>query len=452
MLLSTILDVINELSSFVWGPMLLIPALFFTGVLLTVRLKGLQFRKLYESLYLALVVRKEEDGEGDISHFEALMTALSATVGTGNIVGVATAIGVGGPGALFWMWVTGLLGMATKYSEALLSVKYRSVDAQSNVCGGPMYYLRDGLANKKLGSFLGMTFALFGAIAAFGIGNLVQSNAVAQAVHGAFGVPNWISGVVIAVGAGLVILGGIRSIGRFTGVFVPVMIVAYLLATIVVLCMVADQIPAAFGLVFEHAFTGTAAAGGFAGATVWAAIRFGVARGIFSNESGLGSAGIAAAAAQTQEPVRQAMVSMTQTFIDTLVVCTGTGIAIVASGAWSSDKSGVDMTQLAFTETLGQPGAVIVAVCLSMFAFSTILGWCYYGEKCVGFLLGESSLKAYRLLFVFAAFYGTIEKLDVVWSISDVMNGLMALPNLVGLVLLSGVVVSETQRYFSKQR
>ena len=448
-------QVLSWISSFVWGPLFLVPLLLLTGLYLTVRLRGLQFRELWHSLWLALIVRKEHGAEGDISHFQALMTALAATVGTGNIVGVATAIAAGGPGALFWMWVTGLVGMATKYAEALLSVRYRTVDERGEQIGGPMYYLERGVGG-PVGKVLGVAFALFAAVAAFGIGNMVQSQAVADAVSnsaGTFGlqVPQGAVGFVVAVLAALVILGGIRSIGRFTGMFVPVMIVAYMGGATVILALNLDGIPGAVRLVFESAFTGTAATGGFLGAGVAAAIRFGVARGIFSNESGLGSAGIAAAAAQTREPVRQALVSMTQTFIDTLVVCSFTGLAIIATGAWSTGADGAGLTQTAFRTGLpGQWGGLIVAVSLSLFAFSTMLGWAYYGEKSLEYLLGVRSVTPYRLLFVTAIFLGSLGTIDFVWLLSDVLNGMMALPNLVGLVLLAGTIVQETRSYFQR--
>lgn len=441
---------LTTVSDLLWGPYVLIPLLLLTGLYLTIVLRGLQFTQLWGSLYLALVVRRDPDSEGDISHFQALMTALAATVGTGNIVGVATAIALGGPGALFWMWMTGLVGMATKYAEALLSVKYRIADSRGEQCGGPMYYLKRGLGHGRLGTFLGGAFALFAAIAAFGIGNMVQSNSISDALQTSFGVPVWLSGAVITVGAGAVILGGIRSIGRFTGFFVPVMIVGYCAAMLWLLILHVDRIPEAFRLIFSGAFSGTAATGGFVGAALAQAIRFGVARGIFSNESGLGSAGIAAAAAQTREPVRQAMVSMTQTFIDTIVVCTFTGLTIVASGAWSSGLNGAPLTQAAFREGLpGTWGGWLVAISLSMFAFSTILGWSYYGEKSAEYLFGERVVTPYRVLFVAAAFVGSMLKLDLVWTLADVMNAMMALPNLIGLLLLSGVVATETRRYFA---
>jgi AGCS family alanine or glycine:cation symporter len=450
---SSLTGLLQQVSGFVWGPYLLIPLLLFTGVYLTVRLAGVQFRKLWGSLWLALVVRKDPGTEGDISHFQALMTALAATVGTGNIVGVATAIAMGGPGALFWMWMTGLVGMATKYSEALLSVKYRVTDERGEQAGGPMYYLADGIPWRRFGRFLGFLFALFAAVAAFGIGNMVQSNSIADAVEHSFHVPMWITGLVVAFFAGLVILGGIKSIGRFTGIFVPFMIVAYMLAGTYILVVNAHELPAALALIVHSAFHPVAAVGGFAGVAVMQAMRFGVARGIFSNESGLGSAGIAAAAAQTREPVRQAMVSMTQTFIDTIVVCSFTGLAIITTGAWTSELNGANLTQAAFSHGLpGQWGGYVVAVCLAMFAFSTILGWCYYGEKSIEYLFGRWTVLPYRILFVVMVFVGAVRSLTFVWTLSDVMNGLMALPNLVGLLVLSGIIARETRSYFRREK
>ena len=445
------LTAIQRASDFVWGPFLLIPLLLLTGLYLTLRLRGLQFRKLWHSLYYALIVRREKGAEGDISHFQALMTALAATVGTGNIVGVATAIATGGPGALFWMWMTGLVGMATKYSEALLSVKYRTTDGRGDQCGGPMYYLANGIRTKWLGRGLGFFFAVFATVASFGIGNMVQSNSVADALHNSFGLQKSVTGVILAVAAGLVILGGIQSIGRFTGAFVPFMIGAYMLGSGLILIKFAGEIPAALALVFESAFSGTAAVGGFAGAAVRQAIRFGVARGIFSNESGLGSAGIAAAAAQTREPVRQALVSMTQTFIDTIVVCSFTGLTILVTGTWEQGLNGAPLTAAAFSHGLpGEWGGYIVTISLAMFAFSTMLGWSYYGEKSIEYLMGERAIVPYRVLFIFGIFFGALRSLDFVWTVSDVMNGLMALPNLVGLLLLSGVVARETSDYFKR--
>lgn len=446
-MLSQLQPLLQRTSDFVWGPFLLIPLLLLTGFYLTLRLRGVQFTKLWHSLWLALVVRREPEGEGDISHFQALMTALAATVGTGNIVGVATAIALGGPGALFWMWMTGLVGMATKFSEAVLSVKFRTVDERGEQAGGPMYYLSRGIPSKPLGKTLGALFALFASAAAFGIGNMVQSNSMADALRQSFGIPVLASGIVIALAAAAVILGGIKSIGRFTGFFVPFMLVTYMLATLVILLSHLPRIPEALQLVFAGAFSGTSATGGFVGAAVAQAIRFGVARGIFSNESGLGSAGIAAAAAQTRVPVRQALVSMTQTFIDTIVVCTMTGLTLIVTGAWSSGLNGAPLTQAAFEQGLGEWGGYIVTVGLVMFAFSTILGWSYYGERSIEYLFGSRVILPYRLVFIAATLFGAIRSLDFVWTLSDVMNGLMALPNLVGLLLLSGVVARETASY-----
>mgnify|MGYP001823206232 CR=1 FL=1 len=442
----------SSASDFIWGPNLLIPMLLGVGVFLSLRLRGLQFRQLGSALHLAFIVRHEGEGDGEISHFQALMTALAATVGTGNIVGVATAIAAGGPGALFWMWMTGLLGMATKYCEALLAVKYRVTDEAGEQAGGPMYYLSRGIRWRWLGRPLGGLFALFTALAAFGIGNMVQSNSLADAVNGAFGIPEWLTGLFVATGLALVVLGGVRSIGRVTGVLVPVMVSVYMIACGWVLIVHAAQVPAAVATIVSDAFTGTAAAGGFLGAGIAQVMRFGVARGIFSNESGLGSAGIAAAAAQTREPVRQALVSMTQTFIDTIVVCSFTGIAIVASGVWSSGMNGAALTQAAFASAFPTSiGYGIVAVCLALFAFSTILGWGYYGGQSVAYLIGHRAVVPYKLLFIGAAFAGSIYSLNFVWVFSDVMNGLMAIPNIIGLVLLSGVAAAETRQYLARQ-
>jgi AGCS family alanine or glycine:cation symporter len=445
-------DFLTRASDFIWGPACLIPLLLGAGLFLTVRLRGLQFRQLGSALYLAFIVRREDGGDGEISHFAALMTALAATVGTGNIVGVATAIAAGGPGALFWMWMTGLLGMATKYCEALLAVKYRVTDEAGEQAGGPMYYLSRGLSGSWMGAPLGMLFAVFTALAAFGIGNMVQSNSLADALQGAFGVPEWLTGAAVAAFLAVVVLGGVRSIGRVTSVLVPGMVLLYMTGCGWVLLSHMDAVPGAILTIIGDAFTGTAAAGGFLGAGVAQAMRFGVARGIFSNESGLGSAGIAAAAAQTKEPVRQALVSMTQTFIDTIVVCSFTGIAIVASGVWETGMNGALLTQAAFDTAMpANIGSSLVAVCLALFAFSTILGWGYYGGQCVSYLFGRRAVTPYKLAFIAAAFAGSVYSLSFVWVFSDVMNGLMALPNLVGLVMLSGVAVAETRRYLEVQ-
>ncbi len=441
---------LDSVSGFIWGPALLIPLLLLTGLYLTMVLRALQFHKLGYALWLALVKRREGGAVGDISHYQALSVALSATVGVGNIAGVATAIFLGGPGALLWMWVTGLVGMATKYSEAFLGVRFRRVDAAGEQSGGPQFYLSEGIPN-RFGSFLAIFFAIAAAIAAFGIGNMVQSNSVAAAVHAEFGVSTWITGLVLTVGAGIVILGGITWIGRFTALFVPFMIIAYILGATWVIAANIGALPGAIAMIFTDAFTGTAATGGFAGAGVAAAIRFGVARGIFSNESGLGTGGIAAAAAQTSSPVRQALVSMTQTFIDTLVVVSFTGLAIIVTGAWTSGETGAVLTRLAFTRGLpGDWGGIIVTLGVACFAFSTLLGWAYYGERNMDRLFGRAAVVPYRVAFVIAIFIGAVQELELVWTFADIMNGLMALPNLVGLLMLSGLIVRETREFFAQ--
>lgn len=432
---------VSTLSGWVWGPPMLI-LLVGTGVYLTIILKGLQFRALGHAF--KLVFDKDLKGHGDISHFAALTTALAATVGIGNIVGVATAITLGGPGAVFWMWVTGLVGMATKYAEALLAVRYRE-SGEKGMRGGPMYYLSKGAGLP----WLGWLFALFTVCAAFGIGNMTQANSAAAVLDEVFGLSDWFTGGILMLLTGLVLIGGIRSIGRFTSMLVPFMIVVYLSASLVVIVMNASEVPAAFGLIFWHAFNPIAAGGGFAGAAVAAAIRYGVARGVFSNESGLGSAPIAAAAARTADPVKQALVSMTQTFIDTLVVCTGTALVILTADVWREGVSAGILTSLSFAETLGDAGTIIVAVATALFAFSTLIGWSYYGEKAIEFLISEKAIIVFRIVFVAMVMVGATRELSFVWNFSDLMNGLMAIPNLIGILLLSGVVKQESQRYFA---
>ncbi len=435
-------SLIATLSGWVWGPPMLV-LLVGTGLYLTVILRGMQFRALPHAL--RLIWQKEYAGEGDISHFAALMTALAATVGIGNIVGVATAISVGGPGAVFWMWMTGLVGMATKYAEAVLAVKYRE-KGEHGMRGGPMYYLARG-ANLPT---LGWLFALFTALATFGIGNMAQANAVSTIFHSVFRVEPWLTGTVLMLLTGLVILGGIKSIARFTSLLVPFMIVGYVTTALVVLAMNAAEIPQALALIFRHAFTPAAASGGFAGASLAAAMRFGIARGVFSNESGLGSSPIAAAAARTRDPVKQALVSMTQTFIDTLVVCTMTALMILTSGAWLQGVAPGELTSVSCGETLGQPGVILVAVGTALFAFSTLIGWNYYGEKAMEYLLGPRAIAPYRVVFVCMVVVGAMMKLEFVWNFSDLMNGMMAIPNIIGLLLLAHVVKEETRRYFNR--
>lgn len=444
-----ILKILTEIRDQIWGIPLIV-LLVGTGIFLTYRLKGLQIRGLFYSLYLAFIKRKEDDQEkGDISHFQALMTALAATVGTGNIVGVAIAISTGGPGALFWMWITGIFGMATKYSEAVLAIKFREKDEFGTMSGGPMYYISKGLGWK----WLGVMFAVFASIAAFGIGNMVQSNSIAEAANGWIGIPNWVTGVILATFTAMVVLGGIKSIARVTQIIVPLMIIVYITGASIILIMNITAIPKIFVLIFESAFTPTAAFGGFLGATVMHTIRMGVSKGVFSNESGLGSAPIAAAAAKTPNPVKQALVSMTQTFIDTLVVCTMTGLVILSSGLWTSGHTGATLTSISFASFLpGGFGEFIVTISLIFFAYSTILGWCYYGEKSIEYLFSEKAVKAYRIIFVIFVAVGTMLKLETVWRVSDIMNGLMAFPNLVGLIGLSSIIVYETNKYFYKRK
>jgi AGCS family alanine or glycine:cation symporter len=442
---------LESVNQVVWGPFLLIPLLLLTGLYLTVLLRGIQFRRLGHALWFGLITRSEDGAEGDISHYQALTTALAATIGVGNIAGVATAIHLGGPGAVLWMWVTGLVGMATKYTEAFLGVRFRRVDAAGEQSGGPQFYLTAGIGGRT-GTVLGVFFAVAAAIAAFGIGNMVQSNTVADALATQFGISAWATGIALALGAGAVILGGIRSIGRFTALFVPLMAVIYIVGACLVLARYVTEIPAAVALIFSDAFSGTAATGGFAGATLAAAIRFGVARGIFSNESGLGTGGIAAAAAQTSHPVRQGLVSMTQTFLDTLVMVSFTALVIITTGAWTSGETGAPLTSMAFS--LGMPGAWgggVVTLSVVFFAFSTLLGWAYYGERNMDRLFGRAAVSPYRVAFVAAIFVGAVTELDVVWTFADIANGLMALPNLVGLLLLSGLVAAETRAFFASR-
>jgi AGCS family alanine or glycine:cation symporter len=445
-----ITDLIKELNSIVWGPLMLVLILG-TGLFLMLGLKlmplarlGYGFRMLWRG--------REGLGEGEISPFNALMTSLSATIGTGNIAGVATAIALGGPGALFWMWCTALVGMATKYAEAVLAVRFREVDEKGNHVGGPMYFIKNGLGEKW--AWLGGLFAIFGALAGFGIGNTVQANSVAHALseNGDLQIAPWLTGLVMAVLAALVLIGGIRRIAEVAGKLVPFMAIAYLLSGLVVLILHADAIPAAMVEIVKQAFTPTAATGGFAGAAVWAAIRYGVARGIFSNEAGLGSAPIAHACAATDNPVRQGTVAMLGTFIDTLVVCSITGLAIVVTGAWTSGETGAALSSLAFERALPGVGSNVVSLGLAIFAFTTILGWSVYGERCVEYLFGIRSITPFRVVWVVMIPVGAMaqDQLDFVWLVSDTLNALMAIPNLIALLLLSPVVFTLTRDYFKQ--
>ena len=437
-------DFFAALSGYVWGIPLLV-LLVGTGLLLTFRLRCLQVSMLGHALHETFV-RPKSNEQGDISHFQALMVALAATIGTGNIIGVATAISIGGPGALFWMWVTAALGMATKYAEGVLAVKYRVVDENGEMAGGPMYYLERGLGQK----WLGVLFALFGSIAAFGIGNTVQANAVAGNLKETFNIDPLATGIALTLLTGVVILGGIKNIGRVSAVMVPVMAIIYVAGCLVILFRFAGQVPSALWLVCHDAFSGTAATGGFLGATIMIAIQKGVSRGVFSNESGMGSAPIAAAAAKTNEPCEQALVSMTGTFIDTIIVCTMTGLVLIVTGAWHSGAEVSVLTKSAFDIGLpGNSGGYIVTFGIVFFAYSTIIGWAYYGEKCLEYLLGVKALLPYRLLYAALVLVGATIKLELVWNFADVMNGLMAIPNLIGLLGLSGVVVAETNRFLA---
>ena len=431
----------SAFASFMWGPWLLV-LLLGTGFWLTIRLRGIQFRALFYALRLTF--SKEREGEGDISHFGSLMTALAATVGIGNIAGVSTAVALGGPGAIFWMWVTGLVGMATKYSEGFLAVKFRRINEQGEISGGPMYYLEEGLKKK----WLGMCFAAFGACAAFGIGNMVQANTTAIAVKESTGFNSVTIGLLLAILTGLVVIGGIKRIADVASYLVPFMVAIYFVGALIVIFSHIDQLGAGLRMVFDHAFTGTAATGGFVGASLANGIRYGVARGLFSNESGMGSAPIVAAAARTNHPCKQALVSMTGTFIDTLIVCSITAMAISSTGVWTSGETGVALTIQAFSAGLpGYWGKLLVTLGTITFAFSTILAWEYYGEKCFEYLFGEKYIFLYRYVWVVFVFVGAQIKLDMVWNISDAMNALMAIPNLIGLICLSGLLVRETRLY-----
>jgi AGCS family alanine or glycine:cation symporter len=444
-------NVFSAINGLVWGPPMLILILG-VGLFLSLGLKLMPIFKLGAGFRLMWNGRSAAGAEsdGEIPPFQALMTALSATVGTGNIAGVATAVFLGGPGALFWMWLTALVGMATKYSEAVLAVRFREVDERGSYVGGPMYYIRNGLGKKW--AWMGVLFAIFAAIAGFGIGNTVQANSVADVMEATFGLPHWISGVILMVLVGMVLIGGIRRIGQVASALVPIMAVSYLMAGLVVLAINFADIPAAFGLIFEHAFSPIAAEGGFAGAAVWAAIRFGVARGVFSNEAGLGSAPIAHAAAQTKNPVNQGMVAMLGTFIDTIIICTITGLVIITSGVWTSGESGAALTSMAFSQALPGVGGYVVAIALAVFAFTTLLGWSFYGERCVEFLFGVKAIVPYRIAWVLAIPVGASVNLGLIWLVADTLNAMMALPNLIALALLSPVVFRLTKEHFEKEK
>lgn len=440
-------NMVNWLNGIVWGvPMLVL--ILGVGLYLTFGLKLLTILKIPFGFGL-LWQGRIPGGDSGISPFNALMTSLAATIGTGNIAGVATAIFLGGPGAIFWMWMTALVGMATKYAEAVLAVKFRETDERGKHVGGPMYYIKNGLGEKW--KWLAVCFALFAGIAGFGIGNMVQANSIANALNANFAIPEWITGVVLVVLVGAVLLGGIERISEVAGKLVPFMAIAYIGAATIVLLLNASAIPGAFGLIFTHAFTPSAATGGFAGAAVWAAIRFGVARGVFSNEAGLGSAPIAHAAASTKGPVSQGLVAMLGTFIDTIIVCSFTALAIIATGAWTSGETGAALTSHAFDLALPGLGGYIIAVALTIFAFTTILGWSYYCERSLQYLFGVKIIMPFRAVWSLAALVGATLKLGFVWLLADTLNALMAIPNLVALALLSPLVFKITKEFFESR-
>lgn len=441
---------VNQINGLVWGPPMLVFILG-TGLFLMILLKLMPILRIGTGFALMWKGRaKGDEATGEISPFQALMTCLAATVGTGNIAGVATAIALGGPGALFWMWCTALVGMATKYCEVVLAVHYREKDGRQEHVGGPMYAIKNGLG--KRWAWLGVAFAIFGGLAGFGIGNMVQVNSMAHALNATFSVPMWATGLITMVLVGAVILGGIRRIGVVAAALVPFMCVAYVIASIAVLIINVDALPGAFELIFTHAFTPIAATGGFAGAVVMAAIRFGVARGVFSNEAGLGTAGIAQAAGTTRSPVRSGLIGMMGTFIDTLIICTMTGLAIICTGVWTSGESGAELSSMAFESAMPGYGGAILTIALVIFAFTTILGWSYYGEKCWEFLVGTRAILPYRVIWVLAVPLGAIAQLNFAWLLADTLNGLMAIPNLIGLLLLSPVVAKLTRDYFSDKQ
>jgi AGCS family alanine or glycine:cation symporter len=430
---------IAGIAGFMWGWPLLI-LLLGTHLFLTFRLKFIQ---RYVGKAIKLSIRKDAGSQGEISQFSALATSLAATIGTGNIIGVATAVALGGPGAVFWVWLTGVFGISTKYAEGLLAVKYRKKNPDGSFSGGPMYALEYGLKSK----FLAVLFAGFTALAAFGIGSSIQANSLASALNESFGFNKLYIGIILFILTGSIIIGGIKSIAKVCNKLVPFMAVFYVLGCLAILILGYDTLLSSIGLILKSAFTGHAAVGGFAGSTILMAARFGVARGLFSNESGLGSAPIVAAAAKTRNPVRQALVSSSGTFWDTVIVCALTGLVLVNTGAWTTGKEGVQITQHAFSHFFSGYGSIFLTVSLVTFTFSTIIGWAYYAEKSVEYLWGSGAIIYYKVVYLITVFLGTILSLDVVWNIGDIFNGLMAIPNLICLVLLSGVVVAETKKY-----
>ena len=445
--MESFIPVLNAIDSFMWGPPL-ITLLVGTGIYLTFRLQLLQVFRLPKAL--GLIFKAKNHGEGDVSSFKALCVALAATVGTGNIVGVATAVKGGGPGAIFWMWMAAFFGMATKYAEGLLAVKYRSVDEKGEIAGGPMFYIRNGMGEKykPLAAFFAVATIL---VAYLGIGTFPQVNAIVDSFEISFGVPKLATDVLLTILIAAITIGGLQSIAKVASRVIPFMAVMYILISIGLIVMHLDAVPAAVSLILESAFTGTAAAGGFAGSTIMMAMQNGIARGVFSNESGLGSAPIAAAAAKTKHPAEQGLISMTGTFIDTIIICTMTGLALVLTGVWQGDAAGAAMTSAAFASAYGFVGSQLLTIALALFAFTTILGWNYYGERACIYLMGTKGVMPYRLIFIVLIASGAFLKLEAIWILADIVNGLMAIPNLIALIALSGVVVAETKSYLAEE-
>ena len=436
-------SVLTQIDDILWGVPLIV-LLLGTGIYLTIRLNLLQVFRL--PLALKLIFKAQNDGKGDVSSFKALCVALAATVGTGNIVGVATAVKLGGPGAVFWMWVAAFFGMATKYAEGLLAVKYRSVDAKGEIAGGPMFYIKNGMGEKwaPMAAFFAFACIL---VAFFGIGTFPQVNAIVDSMKIAFGLPVWVTDAIITILVAAITIGGLKNIARVAGKIVPFMAVIYVVVSIGLILMNLNAVPDALALIVRSAFTGEAAAGGFAGSTIMMAMQKGIARGMFSNESGLGSAPIAAAAAKTKWPAEQGLISMTGTFIDTIIICSMTGLALVLTGVWKGTAAGAMMTTNAFASAYGHMGVILLTVSLALFAFTTILGWNYYGERACIYLFGTKGVMPYRLIFIALVASGAYLKLDAIWTLADIVNGLMAIPNLIALIALAGVIVSETKRY-----
>ena len=446
--MESLIPILKDIDSFLWG-VPLITLLVGTGILLTVRLSLIQVLHLPRAL--SLILHAKNRGAGDISSFKALCVALAATIGTGNIVGVATAVKVGGPGAIFWMWMAAFFGMATKYAEGLLAVKYRTTDAHGEIAGGPMYYIRRGMGERyrPLAGFFAAATVL---VAFFGIGTFPQVNAIVDSVELSFGIPRIGTDLLLTLLIAAITIGGLRSIAEVASRIIPFMAVLYVVISAGVIFVHAGEVPAALALILDSAFTGAAAAGGFTGATVMMAMQNGIARGVFSNESGLGSAPIAAAAAKTKEPAEQGLISMTGTFIDTIIICSMTGLVLVLTGAWQGEAAGAAMTGAAFTGVYGSVGGALLTVSLALFAFTTILGWNYYGERAVIYLAGTRGVLPYRIVFILLIACGAFLKLEAIWILADIVNGLMAIPNLIALLALTSVVVAETKDYLQKMR